>query len=722
MSVFEEVKKKLSYAASPEGLKETTEFLGLPSGEEIQKRQSEGKQVLNPLEVMGVVGRPIESVTAAPARAAISSLQGNLDLGEAMKAFANQFGRNPSLAPTGGDIAEKAGLQGKAAAAAGLGLDIAIDPTNLMGTAALKALPLIGLAGTVAKAEKAQALSKVLAAKDELGFYSKLEQVILEKMGKSATPEQVMSIAKGAKEEEVAASGLEQLLKGKDKVSKDEVLQQIRSQRPQLQEVIKQPKFTAEENQKYNELTLANLERELTAPEQLQLAYFENRGARGAQGAKFGQYVEPGGENYREVLITLPLKDQKAVFEAKQRIFEKFQPKIDELNRILNEAPHRWHEDAISAQKQLEELIEAREMEADIVMKLAQNERNFQSSHWDEPNVLAHARVNERVDEAGNKLFHVEEIQSDWHQQGRASGYRSDEKIAQLQAERTAIEEQINNLRHEGLPSEYEFDQLSRKRARDQDIPLTQARSELRQELSATNKKSYDELTAKYKDLNQKLAENINAIEDTLHQAPDAPFKKSWMEMTAKRMITQAVENGADRLSWTPGAKQAERYDLSKQIEQINLIKSDITGQNYLNAYDKNGEKVMVQVLDDISKLPDYIGKEAADRLMKQTPEKTNAGMVYKLQGQELSVGGEGMKGFYDKMLPDFLRKLGKKYGAQVGETTTNGMKVPFLELTPELKKAVKEEGLPLFKVGISAGLPALMERMRRDKESGERR
>lgn len=160
MSLFEELKKKLESAASPEGVEQTRQFLGMPSGEEIVKRTQEGRYALNPLEALGIVGRPIESVTAAPARAAISSLQGNLDMSEAMKAFANQFGRNVDLAPTGEQIAERAGLQGKAAAAAGLGLDVAIDPSSIMGGAALKALPLLGLAGTVAKMRKAEKLTE----------------------------------------------------------------------------------------------------------------------------------------------------------------------------------------------------------------------------------------------------------------------------------------------------------------------------------------------------------------------------------------------------------------------------------------------------------------------------------------------------------------------------------------------------------------------------------
>ena len=39
------------------------------------------------------------------------------------------------------------------------------------------------------------------------------------------------------------------------------------------------------------------------------------------------------------------------------------------------------------------------------------------------------------------------------------------------------------------------------------------------------------------------------------------------------------------------------------------------------------------------------------------------------LGGVDLKVGGEGMKGFYDKIIPDAANKLGKQWGAKVGET-----------------------------------------------------
>ena len=36
------------------------------------------------------------------------------------------------------------------------------------------------------------------------------------------------------------------------------------------------------------------------------------------------------------------------------------------------------------------------------------------------------------------------------------------------------------------------------------------------------------------------------------------------------------------------------------------------------------------------------------------------------LSGLDLELGGEGMKGFYDKIIPDYLNTFGKQYGAQV--------------------------------------------------------
>jgi hypothetical protein len=98
------------------------------------------------------VGRRVDSVTGAPTRAAIGSLQ---DGGNPLAAFAGQFGEDPELAPTGKEIAAKAGLSTQEsislpmvgldlkpirvspAGVAGFGIDVAADPTNFVPASTL---------------------------------------------------------------------------------------------------------------------------------------------------------------------------------------------------------------------------------------------------------------------------------------------------------------------------------------------------------------------------------------------------------------------------------------------------------------------------------------------------------------------------------------------------------------------------------------------------------
>ena len=50
---------------------------------------------------------------------------------------------------------------------------------------------------------------------------------------------------------------------------------------------------------------------------------------------------------------------------------------------------------------------------------------------------------------------------------------------------------------------------------------------------------------------------------------PNLPWKKTWPLKAFQRMVRYAAENGFDRIAWTPGEVQAERYDLSKQVNNI---------------------------------------------------------------------------------------------------------------------------------------------------------
>lgn len=72
-----------------------------------------GQQIL---EGVGAAGEFIDKYTGAPTRAAIGAVQEGEGLGGAAEAFGEQFGEDPGLAPTGEDIAKRAGLSDEALA------------------------------------------------------------------------------------------------------------------------------------------------------------------------------------------------------------------------------------------------------------------------------------------------------------------------------------------------------------------------------------------------------------------------------------------------------------------------------------------------------------------------------------------------------------------------------------------------------------------------------
>ena len=86
---------------------------------------------------------------------------------------------------------------------------------------------------------------------------------------------------------------------------------------------------------------------------------------------------------------------------------------------------------------------------------------------------------------------------------------------------------------------------------------------------------------------------SLQAERERLHEqqntgVPDAPFSKNWHELSFKRMLRWAAENGYDRLDGPAGEQQAERYDLSKHINTLTY-----NNDHSLVAYDKQDNEVM---------------------------------------------------------------------------------------------------------------------------------
>ena len=121
-----------------------------------------------------------------------------------------------------------------------------------------------------------------------------------------------------------------------------------------------------------------------------------------------------GNSNYREMLLTLPDKLANDI-DGSLTSIKMFGKPMNELTQ-----PQR----------------------AEVVKFMNTESPKYKSSHWDEPNILAHVRMNDRTVD-GKKSLHLEEIQSDWHQQGRDKGYKGQKKARELTE---AEDKELNSL------------------------------------------------------------------------------------------------------------------------------------------------------------------------------------------------------------------------------------------------------------------------------------
>lgn len=349
---------------------------------------------------------------------------------------------------------------------------------------------------------------------------------------------------------------------------------------------------------------------------------------------------------------------------------------------------------------------------------------------------VAWVRFGETTDAAGHRVLVIDEVQSKRHQDGRTKGYADDAEFDPMQDERYRTRKEEVDRKKYAL--EHRQEDRARKDELDAEIQrmyvvLGQARNAEEYHAASDELKQYED--ERFEVINrlrvsraetERAEQNLKYFElDLRNEARrrnygkpfKAPFASNWHELAMKRMLRLAAEEGYDYVAWTTGEQQAERYSLSKVLSGVETVDNhDGTRNVYLNQdgapdieLHVNSEGTVTGVGNRYhqeyvgKKLSDIIGKELASRTMStDTDEVGNAVTV--AEGTELRIGGEGMKGFYDEIIPRYMNKYGKKWGVSV-----NGIELPVGEegktimhsipVTPEMKASVMQ-GLPMFREG----------------------
>jgi hypothetical protein len=363
---------------------------------------------------------------------------------------------------------------------------------------------------------------------------------------------------------------------------------------------------------------------------------------------KFAKYQLPGGENYREVVMAMP--PVKTNYDTgNSRVMRPDETQgMDNTRFWFIKTPDQTFQilkkDHATAQSAFDYVLREKQPNLSSVT-------NYTSSHFPNvPNYVAHMRLNERTDAEGNDGLFMEELQSDRHQAGREKGYAG-----------------------EGTNDLEVFEKL-------RDIPREQRTQEQQDRF------------------NQLSFRAINSPERGI---PDAPFRKDWSLQLFKRALRDAVESGKQWIGWTVGDTQAERYDLSKQIDRIEYNEDKQGGRL---TGEKGTEMPIIQTGITPDKLADYIGKETAQKLLAQEKDK-NGWRV--LENADLKVGGEGMKGFYDQILPKEIGKYVAKMGGKVEKS-----KISFVQTFEDTTGMGQNKGYassPIWKVNITPEMAGIV-------------
>lgn len=441
-------------------------------------------------------------------------------------------------------------------------------------------------------------------------FYSKLERVVesqkQDKLGASSVVS--MLKGKGVKSEEIKWSGIEAFLDGKKSVTKAELLEFVRDNQLQIDTV----QQGGEPPTVYDSITYLDSNGQETDTGMSDYIVLAD-----ANGVEFAQFARYGDDwmDYETGEIAEGFGDDLRGYVQEQA--------PDYNNRIAdvynNGRDTRWKQYTLDGGQNYRELL--------YTMPDSDYSNQSMDVHWNRKGVLAHARVQDFVNAEGKSVLFVEEIQSDWHNAGQKEGYAGSEeldaKYQQLQQKVLSVNAELdsgemaeivkklsilrgdNNLEyaknyiastsgHENAftTAAFNADDTLRAQVYDSTVAGDEA------DVSRLTLEGQRQMQADAKTMREWQERWVNANTElrsfkwSLDKAvPDAPFRNSYTDFALKNLIRDAAEGGYDMIAWTTAAQQSERW--SDAYAEGYRIEYDQDIPSFLKKYGKQwGAKV----------------------------------------------------------------------------------------------------------------------------------
>lgn len=352
-------------------------------------------------------------------------------------------------------------------------------------------------------------------------FYSHMGKVIdgikLEKMGANG----VVSFLKGrgVKDEEIKWSGIEAFLEGKKSVTKAELQEFVAASQLQIEETL--------------------------------------RGGGASVTLERSSYGDDSWDVMRggEIVDTYSWSEESGLYESdmtgggfstKDRILEYFKEKY-------GSGDTRWQKYTLNGGTNYRELV--------FKMPNSTFTNQAMRAHWgqDAEGILVHARIQD-FDVDGKKMLFIEELQSDWHNEGAKDGYVESKDEARIEGLKAKAEDaffKVEDYSTEVTGYAGEWEEIQKM------------------EKGAKLLREYREAQGAYD----------NAMNEFVKKITDAPFRDTYHEYVLKRLLRMAAEEGYDSIGWTPSEVQTKRW--SDEFAEGYRIEYDQDMPKFLRKYGK---------------------------------------------------------------------------------------------------------------------------------------
>ena len=185
----------------------------------------------------------------------------------------------------------------------------------------------------------------------------------------------------------------------------------------------------------------------------------------------------------------------------------------------------------------------------------------------------------------------------------------------------------------------------------------------------------------------------------------DFPFKNTWYEFTIKRLTRYAADNGFDAIAIPKGTKAANRYGKTiNKVVEVKVTPREIPQTFLIELVDDTGkvfkqknivdDGTMQETLDQMDGLRKFVGDKNYAVMQEAFFETTDAGVATVKKVEPNVVGtGAGKFRLYDQTIPSYMKKYAKKWNAKVYDDNLDALPKPSIPVTVlELSPEMKKD------------------------------